>query len=189
MRSSPLRIDFRTVLIGAGVLVVFAGAVPAPREIDVAKSTARFSVSHIWVEHVTGTVPIVAGAVTLAGDSLVPESASAVLDATRIASGEPDRDASLESPDFFDAAKYPHWTFTSTKVEATSANTFTMDGGLTVHGVTQPVELAVTANGSPAHPQYHAVGKVDRHAFGMARTRLDPTIGESVDVTLDIVVK
>jgi polyisoprenoid-binding protein YceI len=60
---------------------------------------------------------------------------------------------------------------------------------LTIHGVTQPERLNVTASGSPAHPVYHATAQIDRHAFGMAVTRLDPTIGSNVDVTLDIVLQ
>ena len=36
---------------------------------------------------------------------------------------------------------------------------------------------------------YHAVGHIDRHAFGMKGMRLDPVIGEIVDVTLDVALK
>jgi polyisoprenoid-binding protein YceI len=173
-------------LILASVLLA---AMPAAREIDSATSVARFSVSHIWVERITGTVPIVAGSVTLEPDALIPESVSGVLDATRIATGEPDRDRSLTSSDFFDAAKYPHWTFVSTKILPTGSGSFEMDGNLTLHGVTQSEHLNVTVGGTPANPVYHAQTQIDRHAFGMTRTRLDPTIGDTVDVTLDITLK
>jgi polyisoprenoid-binding protein YceI len=182
MHSSALRIE---LLFAAALLAV----APTPREIDVAQSTATFSVQHIWVENVTGTVPILRGTVTLSPDSLIPEAATAVVDAARIATGEPDRDRSLASPDFFDAAQYPHWTFASTKIVAKGSNAFEMDGDLTIHGVTQPEVLNVTASGSPDHPHYHAIGQIDRHAFGMIRTRLDPTIGSTVTVTLDVVLK
>ncbi len=159
------------------------------RAIDIARSRATFSISHIWVEHVGGSVPILSGSVTLADGSMIPTAATAVLDATRIATGEPDRDRSLESPDFFDATKFPHWSFASTKVVARSANAFELDGNLTVHGVTQPEKLEVTASGTPAHPVYHATAQVDRHAFGMSVTRLDPTIGDTAEVILDIVLQ
>ncbi len=166
-----------------------ASAPAQPRAIDAARSRAAFSVSHIWVEHVTGSVPILSGTVTLAEDSMIPTAATAVLDATQIATGEPDRDRSLESADFFDVAKFPRWSFSSTKVVARSTTAFEMDGNLTIHGVAQPEKLDVTASGTPAHPVYHATAQVDRHAFGMATTRLDPTIGGTVDVTLDIVLQ
>jgi hypothetical protein len=35
-----------------------------------------------------------------------------------------------------------------------------------------------------AHPIYHATAPIDRHAFGMTITRLDPVIGDTANVTL-----
>ena len=61
-----------------------------------------------------------------------------------------------------------------------------MDGDLTIHGVTQPERLDVTVNGDAVRPEYRAKAQIDRHAFGIIRTRLDPTIGNTVDITLDI---
>ncbi len=166
-----------------------AASAPAPRAIDTARSSAQFSVQHIWVERVKGTVPIVTGSVVLGPGSLIPISASAVLDATRIATDEPDRDRALESPDFFDAKKFPTWTFLSTKIVPRGPSAFEMDGNLTIHGVTQPEQLNVTISGSTTNPSYHANGQIDRHAFGMTRTRLDPTIGGTADITLDVTLK
>ena len=178
----------RCAIAAALLAFTLAAAAPTPREIDVARSRATFSVSHIWVEHVTGTVPILSGSVTLADGAMIPSAVTAVLDATRIKTDEPDRDQALESPDFFDVAKFPHWTFASTKVIPQGANAFEVDGNLTMHGVTQPEKLEVTANGTPSHPAYHATAQIDRHAFGMSVTRLDPTIGGTADITLDIVL-
>ena len=49
--------------------------------------------------------------------------------------------------------------------------------------------VPVTASGDPLHPEYRAKAQIDRHAFGLLRTRLDPTIGDTVDITLDIVLE
>lgn len=178
----------RMTIVGTLACFVLAVA-PAPREIDLAKSNAHFSVAHLWVDHVTGTVPILKGSVTLVPGSVIPESATAVLDATRISTGEPDRDRSLESPDFFDAEKFPTWTFVSTKIASKGAASFELDGDLTIHGVTKPERLDVTVSGTPENPTYRAVASVDRHAFGMTRTRLDPTIGDTVDITLNVTLR
>lgn len=159
------------------------------RAIDANKSKAQFSVKHIWVERVIGTVPILSGSVTLAPGSVIPTGVTAVLDATRIATDEPDRDKALESPDFFDAKKFPMWTFVSTKIAPKGSNAFEMDGNLTVHGVAQLEHLDVTVSGDVAHPVYRATSEIDRHAFGMTVTRLDPTIGGTADVTLDITLR
>jgi polyisoprenoid-binding protein YceI len=157
--------------------------------IDTAKSKAAFSVTHVFVDRVTGTVPIVGGTVVLAGDSAIPENMTAELDPGKVTSGERDRDASLVSPDFFDAKTFPTWTFASTKITQQSATAFGVDGTLTVHGVSAPEHLDVTVRGDAAHRTYHAVGHIDRQAFHMAVTRLDPVIGQIVDITLDITLK
>jgi polyisoprenoid-binding protein YceI len=166
-----------------------ASAQTAAHSIDSSTSKATFCVSHIWVERVCGTVPIESGTVTLAPGSLVPSSVTAALDATKIATGEPDRDASLRSPDFFDTQRFPRWTFTSTKIVPRADNAFEVDGELTIHGVTRPEKLDVSVSGDAPHQRYHATGEIDRHAFGMSVTRLDPTIGGTVDVTLDVEFK
>ncbi|HVN69296.1 MAG TPA: YceI family protein [Candidatus Binatia bacterium] len=181
-----MRARFGPILLLACAL---AGAAPAPRAIDAWRSSAQFSVSHVWVERVKGTVPILSGSVELAPGSEIPTSAAAVLDATRIKTDEPDRDRALESPDFFDVKNFPTWTFASTKIVPKNETAFEMDGDLTIHGVTQPEVLNVTVGGTPEHPEYRATAEIDRHAFKMSVTRLDPTIGDTVDIALDIVLR
>jgi polyisoprenoid-binding protein YceI len=153
--------------------------------VDPARSSASFSVQHVFVERVTGTVPIASGEIELPAGSLIPARVSAVLDPTKIKTGEPDRDSAMQGPDWFDTAAFPQWTFTSTAI-APAPGGFTMDGLLTIHGVAQLEHLTVAIRGDAAHPIYHATCTVNRHAFGMKRVQLDPVIGESVDVTLDI---
>jgi len=189
MRSSALRTDRGATFPRLALASALLAAAPSPRAIDIVKSSTQFSVAHIWVERVTGTVPILGGSVTLLPGSVIPQSATAVLDATRISTGEPDRDRSLESPDFFDIAKFPQWTFASTRIVPKGPASFEMDGDITMHGVTQSERLDVTVIGDPLHPEYRAKAQIDRHAFGMARTRLDPTIGNTVDITLDILLE
>jgi polyisoprenoid-binding protein YceI len=176
------------------LLALFLGSalpavLPAPRPIDTARSTAKFSVRRTHGENVTGTIPILRGSLTLTPGSMIPQSADAVLDATRISTGDPSRDRALESPDCFDAKRFPQWTFTSTKVVPKGSSAFEMDGNLTLHGVTRPESLSVTVSGTPEHASYHATAQIDRHAFGMARTRLDPALGADAKITLDITAK
>lgn len=156
--------------------------------IDPTRSSAQFTVEHIFVEHVTGTVPILHGAVELPSGSQIPTSVSAQLDATRLRTDDPDRDAALMSSDWFDTKTYPTWTFESTKI-APSPGGFTVAGTLTIHGVTQPETLTVVTSGSAERPHYHATCSIDRRAFGMKINKLDAVIGNPVDVSLDITLK
>jgi polyisoprenoid-binding protein YceI len=155
--------------------------------IDPAHSKAQFSVQHIFVERVTGTVPIVSGTIDVPSGSSIPTRVCAVLDPTRFHTDEPDRDAAMQTPQWFDTKRFPTWSFTSTNI-VPNGKGFTLDGLLTIHGVTQPERLTVTIAGDAQHPVYHATGEIDRKAFGMSVTRLDPVIGNPVDVTLEIAV-
>ena len=171
------------------MIAVLLGVTVLAHSIDPAHSTATFSVQHVYVEHVTGTVPIADGTVTFDTTTLAPTKVTATLDATKLRTGDDDRDAALQATDWFDTKKYPTWSFTSTSVTPAGPSSCTIDGLLTMHGVTHPERLDVTIAGTREHPLYHAVAKIDRKVFGMSVTRLDPVIGDPVDVTLDVVLK
>ena len=176
----------RLFLAAAALLMTIAAT---PRAIDTTASRVTFSVQHIYVERVTGTVPIASGVVTLPEGSAVPVSIVARLDPTRLRTGDDDRDGVLQTPDWFDTRRFPVWTFASTRIVGDGPGRFGVDGVLTMHGVGVPEHLDVTVEGDAAHPRYRAVARVDRHAFGMAVTRLDPVIGSTVDLTFDIALK
>lgn len=175
--------------------VVLAVALPVLAQstdehaVDATKSKAQFSIQHVFVDRVTGTVPIESGTVDLEPGSPIPVKVTAALDPGKMNTGDRDRDASLEGPDYFDTKAFPRWTFTSTKITATGASSFGMDGLLTIHGVTQPEHLEVVIRGDAAHPVYHATGRIDRRTWGLKGTRLDPVIGAFADVTLDVVLR
>ena len=171
------------------MIALLLGVTLLSRPIDAAHSSAAFSVQHVYVERVTGSVPVLDGSVTFDAKTLMPVKVTATLDATKLRSGDDDRDGALQSPDWFDTKKYPTWTFTSTSVTPAGPSSCTIEGLLTMHGVTQPERLDVTVAGTPERPEYRAVAKIDRKAFGMSVTRLDPVIGNPVDVTLDVVLK
>ena len=161
-----------------------AFADPAVTPIDVAHSRAEFSVQHLFISRVRGSVPIVAGSVTLGDDG--PSAVEATLDPKGLATDDRDRDNDLQGPDWFDTKNFPTWEFKSTRVVPGKDGAFSLEGNLTIHGVTQPIVLQVTTLRTAPHPAYRAVGHVDRHAFGMKVTRSDGLIGTDVQLTLDV---
>src|SRR3546814_3897744 len=62
----------------------------------------------------------------------------------------------LKTPDFFDAAKFPTLSFTSTNVRPTSATTADITGDLTVHGMTRPVTFKTNFTGQGPNPMSKA---------------------------------
>ena len=94
----------------------------------------------------------------------------------------------LMSADFFDAAKFPTATFTSTKVTV-SGTTARIDGNLTLKGVTKPVTLAAKFTGAGANPMskattvgFEAAATIKRSDFGVSYGL--PAIGDMVDLAI-----
>jgi polyisoprenoid-binding protein YceI len=112
-------------------------------EIDPAHSSLQFSVRHLMVSNVRGTFTGVKG--TALYDPADPSAShvEATVDVNTINTNDPQRDAHLKSPDFFDAAGFPVITFRSTKIEKKGEDQFAVAGDLTIHGVTKPVMLDV----------------------------------------------
>ena len=114
--------------------------------------------------------------------------------ATGMTTGVAERDAHLKSPDFFDVAKYPTITFVSTEVSRSSATSYSVTGNLTMHGVTKPVTLAVTASPPFNHAggirrSVEATTSVNRKDFGLRwefpGEGPGVVVGDTIQITID----
>ncbi len=166
-------------------------------QIDVAHSAAQFKVRHMMIANVKGEFDKVTGTVNF--DPANPSAATveASLDVSTISTRDEQRDAHLKSPDFLDVAQYPTINFKSKKVTASSADSFTVVGDLTIHGVTKDVTLNVEElTGEAKDPWGNmrrgatAKAKINRKDFGMAfNVALEAggfLVGEEVDLTIDV---
>ncbi len=172
-----------------GLLCTAAARADEVHSVDLHASRAIFSVQHVLIERVTGTVPIVSADIGLGADGRTPTSVEATLDPTHINTGDSDRDGDLAGSDWFDTRKFPVWTFRSSHVSINADGSFAIAGLLTVHGVSVPVTLATSLTRSAPHLAYHATTSVDRHAFGMAITRTDALVGTAIDISIDVQTK
>ena len=80
-------------------------------------------------------------------DTLADAKVQIEVDIKSISTNNKTRDGHLQSPDFFDAAKYPKILFTSTAVRKEGASVV-VEGTLDMHGVKKPIKIpfeAVTA--------------------------------------------
>jgi len=92
---------------------------------------------------------------------------------------------------FFNGDEFPEITFESTGVEATGEFTGIVTGNLTMLGVSVPVSLETTYNGTGNAPWFgpkdligfSARGTLNRSDFGM--TALLPNIGDEVEVIIE----
>jgi polyisoprenoid-binding protein YceI len=101
----------------------------------------------------------------------------------------------LQSPDFFDAEQYPELRFRSNTIER-DGDRISIQGDLTLRGVTHPVEIAGTVTG----PLENAYGQqrigfdletsVNRHDYGIAWNMELPgggqALGDDVVITANL---
>jgi len=104
------------------------------------------------------------------------------IDATRIWTGEPERDAHLRSADFFDVESHPKITFAGRFTERLGGTHFKALTDLTIRGVTRPVELQIAYLGEWSSPfwvgeenrgtmrrvGFEAGTRLNRHDFGVS---------------------
>ena len=163
--------------------------------IDVVHSTVGFTVRHLMVSKVHGYFTKWNG--TLAFDDQNPSAshAEAQIEVASVDTREPQRDGHLRTGDFFEAEKFPHMTFKSTKVER-AGDKFKVTGDLTLRGVTKPVVLDVEYGGRSKHPQmgervgFSASTTINRKDFGVNYNQVleagGIAISEKVEIHLEI---
>ena len=148
--------------------------IPAPGtwEFDTTHSEVTFSVRHMMVSKVRGRFAPPAGTFVIAEDPR-QSSVDVDIDAASVDTGEANRDGHLKSPDFFDVAEHPTIHFRSTGVRHVKGDNWTLDGELTVKGVTRPVSLDLEVNGVGRDPYgnvksgFTATAKLNRDDWGL----------------------
>jgi polyisoprenoid-binding protein YceI len=163
--------------------------------LDRAHTTVEFIVRHLMIAKVRGRFTAFDGQIELAPGSDLPTSITATIDAGSIDTREEQRDAHLLSADFFDVAQFPHLTFESTAIHG-APDDFTIDGKLTIHGITRDVKLSGSFEGRAADPWgglrvgYAAHGTINRKDFGVAWNAALETggvvLGDEVRIELNV---
>lgn len=201
----------RSAILSAAVAAAFLAAVsaqPAPASaaqpqtgpntwnVDTSHSAAAFSVKHMMVSTVRGTLGPVKGTIEYDGKSIESLKADITIDVSGLNTGVQPRDNDLRSANFFDVAKFPTARFKSKRVEATGQGRFKMIGDLTLHGVTREVTLDAEGPSPPIRMQNggqkvgaSATTTLNRRDFGLQYNQLieaGPVVGDEIRVTIDI---
>lgn len=163
--------------------------------LDSAHSSVDFVARHMVFSKVRGSFG--AFTVTLEVDDAtnMPTAIAADIDAQSIDTKVADRDAHLKSADFLEVERFPTIQFRSTKISG-DARSFTVDGELTIHGVTRPVRLNGVFDGRAKDPwgndriAYSAETKINRKDFGLTWSPTLETggllVGEELEISLTI---
>jgi len=159
---------------------------------DPAHSEVEFSVRHMSVSNIHGRFGHVTATVVLNETDITKSTVTATIDVAGLSTGEEARDNHLKTDTFFDTAKFPTATFVSTSV-AKSASGLTVNGNLTLHGVTKPVVLQVDPPSAVVpgmdhkpHSGFSASTIINRTDFGIATSFPDAVVGDTIKLTIEL---
>lgn len=161
----------------AALLMMSAANAQVNWKVDNSHSKLGFSVTHMMVSETEGKFKVYEGSVASKTDmDFTDATVNFSADAASINTEDEKRDGHLKSPDFFDAEKYPKITFKSTsmKLNGKGATSYTLEGELTMHGVTKKVKLtAIGASKVVKDPYgnfkngFKVTGTINRKDFGL----------------------
>lgn len=184
-----------TIRLSALIVFILSLNLFADTEIyvaDPAHSSVEFKISHFFSK-VTGRFTKFSATITVDRTAIPSSIIKAEIDVASVDTAQPARDKHLQSPDFFNAAKFPKMTFVSTSWSATGEKEFDVTGDLTLHGVTKPIILHVTSLGFGRGMKdveisgWSAKGTIKRSEFGM--TTGGPAVGDDVDIEINVEAK
>src|SRR3712207_5532609 len=122
------------------------GYVVGTWDIDASHSTVGFSVRHMMVSKVRGYFREFSGEIVTAQDP-AQSQVTAQINMDSIDTRQEQRDAHIRSADFFGVGNHTEMTFRSTAVRTDGAD-WTVEGDLTIKGITSPVTRERERNGS-----------------------------------------
>jgi polyisoprenoid-binding protein YceI len=165
--------------------------------IDLAHSDVAFKVRHL-ISNVPGRFAEFDGTITADWQNLDASSVQFVIQAASIDTRNEDRDKHLRSADFFDVEKYPEITFVSDRISKTGADSYSVTGKLSMHGVTKEVTLPVKFLGEMTDPWGNVKGgfeiatTLDRTDFGIVWNKALETggllLGEEIEIEINLEV-
>ncbi len=167
-------------------------------------SEMEFRARHMMVTWVRGLFKDVRGQLDFDLADCMQTRFTGQVDATKLWTGEPDRDAHLRSADFFDVENHPRITFAGAFSERVGPADFRAIADLTIRATTRSVPLEVSYLGEWATPfwvgeenrgtmrriGFEARTRIDRRDFGVSWQDTLPgggvVVSNQIDVTLDI---
>ena len=177
-----------TVALVAAPMSVFAAA--DSYNIDPEHTFPNFTISHLGFSTMHGRFGATQG--KLSWDKAAKTATVDIkIDAASVDTGFKKRDDHLRSPDFLSVAEFPDITYKSSKVTFNGDTLATVEGNLTIKGVTKPVTLTIKRMTCAVHPMkkidvcgFDATAKIKRSDFGVNFAL--PAVGDEMDLALEV---
>ena len=181
-------------IIIAIVMALPLSAQTAVYSIDPAHTDFGFSVKHMVIANVKGTFQEFKGSLEF-DDNNKLSSANAVITTESIYTKIVKRDNHLRSADFFDVAKYPNITFTTTSVTYDGPNKFALKGNITIKDITKEIKLTGETLGPVKDPWgqirmgINATGTLNRKDFGLLWNKVLESGGLLVGDMVELIIE
>ncbi|MGO8755529.1 MAG: YceI family protein [Gallionellaceae bacterium] len=179
--------------------VLFAASLPLAAmaadsyTIDPPHTFPRFMINHLGFSTMEGRFDKTSGKVTL-DRAAKKGSIDITIDASSVSTGFAKRDEHLRSPDFFNVVEFPTITYKSNSIKFKGDTPSSVDGELTMAGVTKPVTLTIddfNCGPDPMEPLKKkqkcgaaASAEIKRSDFGIKFGL--PAVGDDVKFVLEV---
>ncbi len=158
--------------------------------IDSSHTYPHFAISHLGFSTMQGRFDNTTGKVTL-DRAAKSGSVEVTIQTASISTGFAKRDEHLRGPDFFNAAEFPTINYKSTAVNFKGDKPVSVDGNLTISGVSKPVTLNIDEFNCGTNPMSKkdtcgaaASAQIKRSDFGVKYGL--PNIGDDVKLVFEI---
>jgi polyisoprenoid-binding protein YceI len=185
----------RTAVLALALATSFGvAAAPVSYQLDPNHTVVLASWTHFGYSHPSANFGQASGTLVYDAEDVTKSSVEVTLPLSGLDTFVPKLDEHLKSADFFDAARYPTITFKSNMVHDMGGGKLTIMGDLTVHGVTRPVTLAVTASAPFNHAGgvrrgIEATTSLNRKDFGLVWDYPGEgpgiVVGDNIKITID----
>lgn len=167
-----------------------AYAAPETYTIDPSHTLPRFEYSHFGYSVQLSRFDKTSGTITI-DRAAKTGSVDVMIDAKSINTGSTLFNGHIQGEDFFNTEKYPAITYKSNKVKFDGDKVASVDGELTIKGITKPVTLTLNSFLCMPHPMLKkdacgatATAKVKRSDFNMGKHV--PYVGDEVTLTIPV---
>lgn len=174
----------------AATLSTAALAAPETYVIDNTHTYPRFSYSHFGYSTQLSRFDKTSGKIVI-DRAAKTGSVNVTIATASVNTGLPLFNEHIQAEDFLNTAQYPTATFTSSKVNFDGEKVASVDGTLTLKGVSKPVTLSVTSFQCMPHPMLkkdacgaNATAVVKRTDFNMGKYA--PYVGDDVTLTIPV---
>jgi polyisoprenoid-binding protein YceI len=186
-----MSIKHLAISLAAVISCSAALASPVTYDVDPNHSRPSFSYDHFGFSTQVARFDKMSGKVVLDDDAKTG-SMDLIIDMTSLDSGLPLLDRHLKSADFFDVSSHPTAEFKSTHITFDGDRPTSINGYLTLNGVSQPVTFMVTAYKRGPHGMLqnrdsiggNVVATVSRSAFGLGR--YTPDVSDTVNLSVGL---